>query len=141
MKTPTLILLLLLLLAPRLNASLPHALACMGAADTSDNSVSTQQDATAGHNTASTAHHGGHHEHEPHHNAAPVTAADVTADAEDGSDCQHCGMCEEHCSAVVLNTLVQHNTLQVHDLLISVTADQRAGFPLALNRPPRTSLS
>ncbi|MFN4291996.1 MAG: hypothetical protein ACK4E7_14120 [Permianibacter sp.] len=138
MRTSALILLLLAMLAPRLSAALPHALACAGQGGTAVAMQTGDGDPHAEH-TKISGHHGGHAEHSSHHSA--MTAADpVDADATEASgDCQHCGQCDEHCSAVVLTALPQQQASPGAEHLVSANAGQRAGFSHDLNRPPRTS--
>ena len=158
MKAPALILLLLLMLAPRLNAAMPHALACASPAAAGMTAVVGEH---SQHAPATADHHGGHHEHEPHHAAgttanahtghpAPADLAQTdlaqtafaqaeSPDTNDADNCQHCGQCEEHCSALLVISVLSQNPPQISGLQLSNTGDQRAGFSHDLNRPPRTS--
>lgn len=142
MRTSALILLLLAMLAPRLSAALPHALACAGPGAATVSLPADDGDEHSAHakhaEHKSSDHHGGHAEHSSHHGA--MAAADpVDADATDaGGDCQHCGQCDEHCSAVVLTALPQQQASPGAEHLLSANSGQRAGFSHDLNRPPRT---
>ncbi|HEX4911774.1 MAG TPA: hypothetical protein VFV64_13540 [Permianibacter sp.] len=151
MRTSALILLLIAMLAPRLTAALPHALVCASTgspAVTSTSVAADHADAMPG------AHHGHHqmmmaaddsgmaaspHSHhapqqiQPHHADAPADSANA------GQDCQHCGQCDEHCSAVVVTALPQQQARPGAEHPLSANAGQRAGFSHDLNRPPRTA--
>ncbi|MFZ5844799.1 MAG: hypothetical protein ACOY3E_18100 [Pseudomonadota bacterium] len=132
-----LILLLLAMLAPRLSAALPHALACAGPGGAAVAMQEADGDEHTKHRNSD--HHGTHAEHASHHNAM-ATAEPVDADAAEASgDCQHCGQCDEHCSAVVLTALPQQQASPGAEHLVSTNAGQRTGFSHDLNRPPRTT--
>lgn len=158
MRNTALILLLLMLLAPRLGAAMPHALACADLAP-AEAAVSTRQEPAHAHHQASpeqaNGHHGGHHEHSPHH-GQKLAADDIKSNSnydstssdnnssnssDNDGDCRHCGQCDEHCSAIVLSAVSLPGKLHVSDRLVSNAAEQRAGIANDLNRPPRTTLS
>ncbi len=156
MKTPVLILLLLMLM-PRLNAA-PHALACAPAlaaagavatAAAAGAAVSTDAQATpAGH------HHGAHPGHDSmaaadvleiapaghhyNHAAGQTDASTATASATGNTDCEHCNQCEQHCSAVLPTDLPRQLTHHSRDILLALTPHTLTGFASSLNRPPRT---
>lgn len=145
MRTVTLTLLLLLMLAPRLaGAMLPHGLACAGMA-------ATEASAHQGHEMpagmAMGDEHAGHHQmmasesesdsttdHTNH--AAPL--ADASA-GDSSHDCQHCGQCDDHCSALLLTALPRQTEPQANRVLRPSTGAAVRGFGLDLNRPPRTA--
>lgn len=165
MKTAALTLLLLLMLAPRLaGAMLPHGLACAGmaSADATANGASAHQ----GHelradtesvdtrlvntrpiNTTLVDDHAGHHqmmsataESEANVDATNHSAHHTDADAGDNArDCQHCGQCDDLCSAVLLTALPRQTEPQASRLLLTSTGAAVRGFGHDLNRPPRTA--
>lgn len=148
MKTAALTLLLLLMLAPRLaGAMLPHGLACAGmaAADAAATSVHQGHELSA--NTAPVDDHAGHHQMmaAPAESEASVDASNHSAHHADAGagdsahDCQHCGQCDDHCSALLLTALPRQTEPQASRLLLTSTGAAVRGFGHDLNRPPRTA--
>jgi len=137
MRTSALILLLLAMLAPRLSAALPHALACAGPGAAAVSLPADDGDEHAKHKNSD--HHGGHAEHSSHHSAMAAAEPVDAVTTEASGDCQHCGQCDEHCSAVVLTALPQQQASPGAEHLLTANSGQRAGFSHDLNRPPRTT--
>lgn len=147
MRTPALILLLLLMLAPRLNAALPHALACADPRSAPAGAVvavdhHNQQMMSMAATDVGTGDTGDHHHHHSSSAISKSTNASALADGSDKdkseSNCQHCGQCEEHCSAVLITALPQQQARPGAEHLICANAGRRAGFSYDLSRPPRT---
>lgn len=140
MRTSALILLLIVMLAPRLSAALPHALACAGTA--TGTPAVTSLSAAAHADTMAAGHHDHHQMMAAEHDstASEHQHGDVSVPDSNNTEhnCQHCGQCDEHCSAVVLTALPQQHVRPGAEHPLSANAGQRAGFSLDLNRPPRT---
>ena len=157
MRTSALILLLIAMLAPRLTAALPHALACAdnpAMAAASQSAASSHADAmpaSAGHHdhhqmmmavdeNRMAEHQHPHQEHAYQNHQHSQNSADTPAGSDDaGQDCQHCGQCDEHCSAVVITALPLQQARPGAEHPLSANAGQRTGFSHDLNRPPRTT--
>ncbi len=168
MKSSALILLLLMMLAPRLGAA-PHALACAPAlaqagsvalaatgepaAHHHGNSAlahvhhaSGEQGSLAAASEPQQAHHSNHNNnhndnnsHHGMHDGTAETSADTISDASTGDNCKHCNQCEQHCSAVIPVELPRQLIGASHEPVLAQTPSLLAGFASSLNRPPRTS--
>lgn len=152
MRTVALTLLLLLMLAPRLaGAMLPHALACADMANATATAASAHQGHDMSASTALADPHAGHHQmmattadsdSDSRSSTVHTDHAAQLADANAGDsahDCQHCGQCDDHCSALLLTALPRQTEPQASRLLRTNTGAAVRGFGHDLNRPPRTT--
>lgn len=151
MRTPAVILLLLVMLAPRLlGAALPHELACAGMKPHGAMPARTMSSAGmhASHEQPALHAHSDMHSHHQMLMADNDSTENIAKPVQDhhqgnndAGNCQHCGDCDDHCNAVLLTALPRLNLLYSPTPLVALIALQPISRQNDLNRPPRTRLS